>query len=84
MPSWLIARERLPVDLLASFICGSAHFEAVANSGSTGSYAHDEPANRTRSLRVAERREANEGWQEAFHGGIGYEKPAIPAVGGYA
>ena len=30
----VIARERLPVDLLASFICGSAHFEAVADSGS--------------------------------------------------
>ena len=38
VPWWLIARviarERLPVDLLASFICGSAHFEAVADSGS--------------------------------------------------
>src|SRR2546430_414893 len=26
VPSWLVARERLPVDLLASFIRGSAHF----------------------------------------------------------
>ena len=56
--SWLIARVcargRLPVDFLASFICGPAHFEAVANSGSM-----EVPVKRTTGPRLMESRAAS-------------------------